>query len=199
VKQGSLITALAVTAALAIVAPAGGASTGVTLSSGATAHRAQASALQLNITGSPQADEISIGLDSTQTQFLITSRNPITAVPTQCSSISTNQISCPTSQFVSFTASLGIGRDSFSVGPSVHIPVSLSGGLGPDRLRGGSGADTLNGGAGNDRLFGENGNDALIGGKGNDKLSGGKGNDTLKGGKGADRLFGGPGRNVVKQ
>jgi hypothetical protein len=199
VKQGSLITALAVTAALAIAAPASGAASGVSVTTGRTGNRAQASALQLNITGSPQPDEISIALDGTQTQFVITSRNPITAVPAQCSQISTNQISCPTSQFVSFSASLGIGRDIFSVGPSIHIPVSLSGGLGADQLRGGSGSDTLMGGAGNDRLSGGNGADTLLGGRGNDVLNGGKGRDTLKGGKGRDKLAGGPGRNVEQQ
>jgi RTX calcium-binding nonapeptide repeat (4 copies) len=199
VKQGSLLTALAVTAALAAASPAGSAAPGVAVSAGAVGHGAHASALQLNITGSPQADEISIALDATQTQFLITSRNPITAIPSQCSQISTNQISCPTSQFVSFSASLGFGSDLFSVAPSIHIPVSLSGGSGADQLRGGSGSDTLNGGTGNDRLIGGNGNDTLIGGKGNDVLIGGKGNDTLRGGKGLDKLRPGPGRNVVKQ
>jgi hypothetical protein len=199
VKQGSLLTGLAVAAALAAAAPATGAAPGVSIGAGSSARGAHSSALQLNITGSPQADEISIGLDGTQTQFLITSRNPITAVPPQCSQISSNQISCPISQFVSFTASLGFGRDLFSVAPAIHIPASISGGLGPDQLRGGSAADTLNGGAGNDRLIGGNGDDTLIGGKGNDVLIGGKGKDTLRGGKGNDKLRAGPGRNVVKQ
>ena len=198
VKQGSLITALAVAAVLALAAPAG-ASPGVSVSAGHGARGAQSSALQLNITGSPQADEISIGLDATQTQFLIISRNPITAIPQQCSQISSNQIRCPTSQFVSFTAALGFGRDLFSVAPSIHIPVSISGGIGADQLRGGGGSDTLNGGTGNDRLIGRNGNDTLIGGKGNDVLIGGKGNDVLRGGKGRDKLQPGPGRNVVQQ
>jgi hypothetical protein len=198
-KQGTfIITALCLAAGLTTAMPAG-AATGVSVRTGPSGHAAQASALQLNITGSPQADEISVALDGTQTQFLITSRNPITAVPVQCTQISTSQISCPTSDFVAFSASLGIGRDAFSVGPSIHIPVSLSGGIGGDSLRGGSGSDTLLGGAGADRLFGGNGRDTLTGGKGSDVLKGGNGRDVLKGGKGQDRLQGGPGRDVEKQ
>ncbi|MDQ2939179.1 MAG: hypothetical protein M3R23_01445 [Actinomycetota bacterium] len=198
-KQGTFITALYLAAGLATAAPAPGAAAGISVRTGSSGHGARASALQLNITGSPQADEISVALDGTQTQFLITSRNPITAVPVQCTEISTSQISCPTSEFVAFSASLGIGRDAFSVGPSIHIPVSLSGGIGGDSLRGGSGSDTMRGGAGDDRLFGGNGGDTLNGAKGVDVLKGGRGRDVLKGGKGQDRLLGGPGRDVEKQ
>jgi hypothetical protein len=199
-KQGTfIIAALCLAAGLTTAMPAGAAATGVSVRTGPSGHGAQASALQLNITGSPLSDEISIVLDPTQTQFLITSRNPITAVPVQCTSVSTNQISCPTSDFVSFSASLGAGKDAFSVGPSIHIPVSLSGGIGGDTLRGGSGSDTLLGGAGADRLFGGNGADTLLGGKGSDVLNGGKGRDVLKGGSGHDVLRGGPGRDVEKQ
>ena len=198
-KQGTFITALVLAAGLATAAPAGAGDTGVSVGTAPSGGDAQVSALQLNITGSPQADEISVALDGTQTQFLITSLNPITAVPVQCTQISTSQISCPTSEFVAFSASLGIGRDAFSVGPSIHIPVSLSGGIGGDTLRGGIGGDTLLGGAGADRLFGGNGRDTLTGGKGSDVLKGGEGRDVLKGGRGQDRLLGGPGRDIEKQ
>jgi hypothetical protein len=198
-KQGIFITALVLAVGMAGAVPASGAAGDVSVITGVAGHGARASALQLNITGSPQSDEISIALDATQTQFLITSRNPITAVPVQCASISTNQISCPTSDFVSFSASLGVGKDAFSVGPSIHVPIVLSGGTGADTLRGGSGTDTLRGGAGADRLFGGNGADMLLGGKGSDVLNGGKGRDVLRGGSGHDVLRGGPGRDVEKQ
>jgi Ca2+-binding RTX toxin-like protein len=198
-KQGIFIIALTLAAGLAASSAAGGAGPTVSVRTAPSGSGAHASALQLNITGSPQADEISVTLDGTETRYLITSRNPITAVPVQCVQVSTSQISCPMSEFVALSASLGVGDDAFSVGPLIHIPVSLYGGVGADTLRGGSGSDILRGGDGADRLFGNSGPDTLIGGKGNDVLRGGKGNDVLRGGKGQDRLLGGPGHNVEKQ
>lgn len=189
-KQGILIIALGLAAALTTTAAAGAAS------SNDSAH---ASALNLGITGGPDADEISIALDATQTQFVMTSARPINPPSPPCTQISTFQISCPTSGFVSFSASLGRGNDRFTVGPSISVPVTANGGPGRDFVRGGSGADTLLGGKGGDRLFGSNGRDALKGGKGGDSLRGGKGRDELVGGKGGDSLRGGPGRDVEKQ
>ena len=54
----------------------------------------------------------------------------------------------------------GDGNDTFTVAPSVTIPV---------KLIGGSGNDTLKGGSGNDFLIGGDGNDILVGGRGNDR------------------------------
>jgi hypothetical protein len=187
-KQGILIIALVLAATLTTAASAA--------SSNNAAH---ASALNLGITGGPDADEISIVLDATQTQFVMTSARPINPPSPPCTQISTFQISCPTSGFVSFSASLGRGNDRFTVGPSISVPVTVNGGPGRDLLRGGSGADTVLGGKGGDRLFGNNGKDTLKGGKGGDYLRGGKGRDNLDGGKGGDSLRGGPGRDVEEQ
>jgi len=197
-KQGVVILAASLAATLLGVAPAAGAGPAISVGIGAPAHGAQASALQLGVKGSPQADEISIALDGTQTQYVVTSTRPINPPPPPCSQISTFQIHCPTSQFTSFTASLGDGSDSFSVGPSVLVPVTVTGGNGADKLFGGSGDDVMLGGNGSDRLLGHNGKDKLIGGKGSDVANGGKGNDTLIGAKGNDVLKGGPGRDVLQ-
>jgi hypothetical protein len=197
-KQGIVITALSLAAGLVMAATAG-ATTTVSARTGAADAGAHASALDLGVTGSPDADQISVTLDGTQTQFVITSTRPINPPPPPCVQISTFQITCPMSDFVSFSATLGSGNDSFSVGPSISVPVSMNGGAGLDSLRGGSGADTAIGGKGSDRLFGNNGQDTLRGGKGGDVLKGGKGRDLLNGGKGSDRLLGGPGRDVEKQ
>ena len=62
-KQGTFITALVLAAGLATAAPAGAGDTGVSVGAAPSGGDAQASALQLNITGSPQADEISVALD----------------------------------------------------------------------------------------------------------------------------------------
>jgi Ca2+-binding RTX toxin-like protein len=160
---------------------------------------ARASALQLGVTGSPEPEEISVTLDGTQTQYVITSTRPINPPPPPCVQISTFQITCPTADFVSFDATLGGGNDNFTVGPSVDVPVTMSGGTGLDSLRGGSGTDTMAGGLGADRLLGNNGADTLRGGKGGDVLKGGRGRDLLNGGKGGDSLRGGPGRDIEKQ
>ncbi len=160
---------------------------------------AHAAALQLGVKGSPDADEISVVLDSTQTQYVVTSTRPINPPPAPCAQISTFQISCPKSEFVAFSARMGDGNDAFSVGPAVSVPVTIAGGSGRDVLRGGSGPDTIRGGTGADRLLGGNGSDKLKGGAGRDVLKGGRGRDVLKGGRGRDRLLGGPGRDVEKQ
>jgi Ca2+-binding RTX toxin-like protein len=197
-KQGLAILTACLAVALLGVAPAGAAGPVVSVSTGAPAHGAEASALQLGVKGSPQADEISIGLDGTQTQYVVTSTRQINPPPPPCSQISTFQINCPISQFTSFTASLGVGSDTFSVGPSVRVPVTVTGGDGADGLIGGSGGDTMIGGSGGDRLLGRNGSDKLIGGDGKDILNGGKGKDTLGGGNSSDVLKGGPGRDVLR-
>lgn len=198
-KQGIALTSFLLAAAVFTAAPAASTEPTVSVSVDPSGSGARASALQLNVTGSPLADQISVALDGTQTQYVVTSIHPINPPPPPCTQASTFQIACPTADFVSISASLGAGDDSFSVGASVRIPASLSGGPGNDTLRGGSGADTLAGGAGADRLFGNNGSDTLKGGKGNDVLFGGKGNDTLIGGPGRDRLHGGPGHNIERQ
>jgi hypothetical protein len=197
-KQGAVILAAALAATLLGVAPAGGATATVSVGVEAPAHGATASALQLGVKGSPQSDEISIALDGTQTQYVITSTRPINPPPPPCSQISTFQIHCPTSQFTSFTASLGDGSDSFSVGPSVLVPVTVTGGNGADKLFGGSGDDVMLGGNGSDRILGHNGKDELVGGKGSDVANGGNGKDTLTGGAGSDVLKGGAGRDVLR-
>jgi Ca2+-binding RTX toxin-like protein len=197
-KQGISIFAVLAVAAIAAPAAASDASP-VTVQLGSPGGGAHASALQLGIKGSADADEISVALDSTQTQYAITSTRPINPPPPPCAQITTFQITCPVSDFVAFTATLGDSSDSFSVGPSIAVPVTISGGSGSDDLRGGSGPDTVLGGDGKDRLLGGNGRDVLKGASGRDVLKGGKGRDVLKGGKGTDRLLGGAGRDAEKQ
>jgi hypothetical protein len=196
-KQGVAILAAVAACALPGVATAAGAGPGVTVSAGAQARGATASALQLGVQGSPQNDEISVGLDGTQSQYVVTSTRPINPPPAPCSQVTTFQIHCPVSQFSAFTASLGNGRDHFSVGPSVLVPVTITGGKGADNLRGGSGDDTILGGDGSDRLFGANGKDTVDSGAGADVADGGKGKDTLRGQKGNDVLKGGTGRDLL--
>src|SRR5512133_2128794 len=180
-KQGILATLASLGAVLACAPAAAAGGPSVSVATAASGSEASVSALQLDVAGSPEADEISIALDGTQTQFVVVSTHPINPPPAPCVQISTNQIQCPTSDFVSFSASLGDGDDSFSVAPSIHVPVSELGGTGRDLLRGASGSDTL------------------IGGKGGDVLKGGKGRDVLKGGAGRDKLRGGAGRDIEKQ
>ena len=197
-KQG--ITIIAVLAVAAFAAPAAARDAEpVSVGLGSPAGGAHASALQLGIKGSADADEISVALDSTQTQYAITSTRPINPPPPPCAQITTFQITCPVSDFVAFTATLGDSGDSFSVGPSISVPVTITGGAGSDVLRGGSGPDTVLGGDGKDRLLGGNGRDVLRGAAARDVLKGGKGRDVLKGGNGTDRLLGGAGRDVEKQ
>ncbi len=188
----------------------------ISIAFGDSGARADAAALQLDVTGSPGADQVSITLDSTQTQLLVTSSHVINPPPAPCSQLSSTEISCPLFQFASIKVDLGAGDDTLTVAPSIHLAVAAQGGSGDDQLEGGSGSDTLSGGGGNDRLIGGNGPDTLEGGRGNDTLyggpgrdrlfggpgrdllNGGSGNDLLNGGPGRDRLNGGPGRDILK-
>jgi Ca2+-binding RTX toxin-like protein len=163
-----------------------------------TADGARASGGTLCITGSQQADEIGVSLDSTRTQYVITSSHNTTAAP-PCTAVSAYEVHCPVSEIAGFSASLLRGNDTFSISSSVRAPATLAGGTGLDLIRGGSGSETLIGGIHSDRLVGNKGQDTLLGGKGSDILNGGKGRDTLKGGKGEDVLRGGPGRDFEKQ
>ena len=198
-KQGIAIAAVLLTALSATTAFAGGTDPRVSVDFAGGGGGARASALQLGVSGSAEPEEISVTLDGTQRQYVITSTRPINPPPAPCVQISTFQITCPTSDFVSFDATLGGGNDDFTVGPSVDVPVTMSGGTGLDALRGGSGTDTMAGGLGADRLLGNNGADTLRGGKGGDVLNGGRGRDILNGGGGGDSLRGGPGRDIEKQ
>ncbi len=79
---------------------------------------------------------------------------------------------------------------------ATSIPVTLTGGSGPDLLIGGSNADVIFGGAGEDELEGRGGADQLFGGDGNDELYGftqsdatDGANDTLRGEGGDDLLL----------
>jgi RTX calcium-binding nonapeptide repeat (4 copies) len=199
-KQGIVITAFSLAAGLVMAASAAPSIQSVGLRVAATGGGAHASGgLNLGISGGPEADEISVALDSSQTQFVITSGRPVLPPGAPCVQISTFQITCPISDFISFSASLHRGNDTFRVGPSIALPGTMTGGQGQDILRGGSGPETIAGGSGADRLLGNNSPDTLRGGKGGDVLKGGKGRDLLIGGKGGDRLLGGPGRDVEKQ
>lgn len=89
------------------------------------------------------------------------------------------------------------GADRVTVGTSVLLPTSLSGGAGNDTLTGGNGPDTIDGGGGNDQVLGRAGNDSLRGGDGADAVIGGSGNDAMDGGGGGDFLDGQGGFDTV--
>jgi Ca2+-binding RTX toxin-like protein len=197
-KRGTLFTALLLGACAATASIAAGSWPSVSVSVDAGGAGARAAALGLSVTGSPQADEIAVSLDGTQTKLVITSSRPINPPTAPCVQISPSRVQCPKSQFDSFSASLGAGDDTFRLGPSIIVPASLAGGVGKDTLQGGSAADMLFGGVGRDRLLGRNGRDTVNGGKGRDVASGGRGNDTLDGGKGPDVLKGGSGRDLLR-
>lgn len=165
----------------------------------APAGDAGASALSLKITGSSEPDVITVGLDPTKTEFVLTSNHPFNPPAPPCTQTDMFEIRCPAEQFAAFNATLGEGNDTFTVGPSVKVTVQVSGGAGLDDLIGGGGGDSLIGGDGADRLVGNKGQDTLLGGRAGDILNGGPGRDVLKGGKGRDTLRGGPGRDVEKQ
>jgi Ca2+-binding RTX toxin-like protein len=198
-KQGISLAVLSLTAALMTAGPTAG-SVGEPAVTIAVSGGARASAgLDLGVKGGSVADKISIALDSSQSHYVVTSARPVLPPGAPCAQISTFQITCPVANFISFSATLSRGNDTFRVAPAIDIPGEIVGGRGEDLLRGGSGPETITGGSGSDRLLGRNSPDTLQGGDGGDVLNGGSGRDLLNGGKGQDLLRGGSGRDVEKQ
>jgi Ca2+-binding RTX toxin-like protein len=67
--------------------------------------------------------------------------------------------------------------------------VTVTGGLGDDKITGAVTASTLNGGEGKDTITGGAGADTINGGAGADTITGGAGADTITGGTGADTFI----------
>jgi hypothetical protein len=95
--------------------------------------------------------------------------------------------------FVSGSADLGPGNDTYTGRTTGTTADVVHGGDGDDILRGGAANDALFGDAGNDQVAGQGGNDAVDGGAGDDQLEFG-GPAMAEGvGSGADDVHGGPG------
>jgi Ca2+-binding RTX toxin-like protein len=91
------------------------------------------------------------------------------------------------------------GADTVILG-GLHIPASIVGGLGDDKLSGGSANDTIEGGGGDDYCFGGKGADSITGGLGYDLLMGGAGSDVItpfSDGLGQDTISGGKGIDTI--
>jgi Ca2+-binding RTX toxin-like protein len=132
----------------------------------------------LYIKGGQGANELTVGRDETDNQFVISSNLPI--VPqTNCQSVFPTQARCSGSpQDTSLRADLGEGNDRMTL-----TSPSDTGGV-----FGGPGNDRITTGAGRNVIDGDDGNDDVSAGAGNDRVFGGPGRDTLRGGPGSDRL-----------
>jgi hypothetical protein len=124
---------------------------------------ALANGLQLRITGTSAADQITV----TQTESGLTV------------STASGWSQTFTKNYKSLLIDGAAGNDVITLDPSVTIDAILKGGDGNDGLTGGSGNDRLYGGGGTNVLFGAYGDDTLvtIGGGTADKLTGGSGKD----------------------
>ena len=98
-----------------------------------------------------------------------------------------------TGDFVSGSADLGSGNDTYSGRTSGTTADVVHGGDGDDVLRGGTANDALYGDGGNDQVAGQGGNDAVDGGAGDDQLEFGGPAMADGVGSGADDVHGGPG------
>ena len=153
------------------------------------------------LAGGPESNEIRIWLTPDGRTYVIDSIYQLEVGGNVCEhpAGNTNELVCQAPQVASFEFNADGGDDVARVASQVHIPVTMRGGPGADKLVGGAGADKLIGGEGPDRLIGREGDDVLLGGEGNDTLYGGAGNDILRGGPGADELNGGTGENHLEQ
>jgi Ca2+-binding RTX toxin-like protein len=153
------------------------------------------------LAGGPESNEIRIWLTPDGRTYVIDSIYQLEVGGTVCEhpAGNTNELVCQAPQVATFEFNADGGDDIARVSGAIHIPVSMRGGPGADKLVGGAGDDKLFGGEGADRLIGREGDDVLLGGEGADTLYGGHGNDILRGGSGVDELNGGTGENQLEQ
>jgi Ca2+-binding RTX toxin-like protein len=141
----------------------------------------------LQITGTPGADKLVLGLEPGDPNTL----------DVDVGDDGTVDFSFDRSTFGAISVQGGAGDDEIRVdesqGAFTDDVITLDGGPGDDTLTGGSGPDVLDGGSGDDVLRGGDGDDVLIGGSGNDQVDGGRGSDTASLGSGADRFTWDPG------
>ncbi|QDU63037.1 Hemolysin, chromosomal [Planctomycetes bacterium Pan216] len=141
----------------------------------------------LHITGSENADEITVGRVGAEIVILdrVVEVGRVASLPVE-----------------QIRVDAGGGDDLIVVGLGVEQPTVLFGGSGSDviindggtsQIHGGDGDDTLMGGEAADAIFGGAGDDSIDGGAGKDILRGGDGNDIVQGGFGTDRVEGNAG------
>ena len=86
---------------------------------------------------------------------------------------------------------LNDGADTLTVSTLVHLPITVSGDSGDDRIKTGPSGDTIYGKNGNDYLDGRKGKDTISGGDGDDVIiSNDDSRDVVKCGTGTDRVVG---------
>ncbi len=127
----------------------------------------------LNITGSPDADTISLG--SLGVNLNADDDADLTTESTETFMVDAGEGNDVVS---------GLGGDD--TGAPFASAITLNGEGGADSLTGGVASDSITGGDGADFLLGEAGNDTILGGPGDDNVGGLAGNDTLVGGAGTD-------------
>ncbi len=121
----------------------------------------------LEITGSPNVDQLSISLSTKK--ILVTGSLGQTQISQAFALNSVQRI----------VASLNDGNDSLSISNKIRVPAVVDAGAGNDTILAGAGPTVIVGGDGSDLLFGGKGRDILIGGQGADQLSGDGGTDLL--------------------
>jgi hypothetical protein len=117
------------------------------------------------------------------------------------------EVSCAPGYIGAIVGDLGRGSDTLDADPTFPVIIGglidgqsrpLEGGPGRDRLIGGAVGDLLQGDGGSDSMAGGGGQDQMMGGPGADNLSGGAAADWLIGGSGPDKLSGGGGRDTCR-
>lgn len=156
------------------------------------AAKAKLSGKTLTITGTSQADTLSLSMKNAKTlRAMLNGKETLYTL----------------SKITKLVINAGDGSDAVLLN-DVKIPAVIHGGAGDDTLVGGygndtiygdGGADAIDGSLGSDKLYGGNGNDYLFGGTGisKDYLYGESGDDTFRTSKGGDVAVGSYGNDSV--
>jgi Ca2+-binding RTX toxin-like protein len=199
-RRRPLAVAAATTLALGLGAVAAPAASGATSTSANTPTSPTAAIVNatLTITGTKQADVVTVFLSPTDP----------TSVVVDFGGDATLDQTFPLAAFDTVDANLGAGDDQFTEDLSLLVPAVVEGGTGNDTINTSRGNDIVSGDAGNDTINTSDGDDLIFGGAGSDTVNPGRGNDSVSldagqdsvvwnPGDGSDNIDGGTGRDTL--
>lgn len=150
---------------------------------------------RLHLTGSPEADTITLGGEYKGKPYQLDVRSARLAVVVEGGD-GGDTLTGSTVDSPIYTEELsGQGGEDYVYG--LDGDDKLRGGGATDHIWGGPGRDTMFGGAGDDWLYGEQGADVIYGQGAHDVIDAGNGDDTVRGGTGNDSVCGGEGDDVI--
>ena len=153
------------------------------------------------LAGGPESNEIRIWLTPDGRTYVIDSIYQLEVGGNVCEhpAGNTNELVCQAPQVGVLRIQRRRRRRRGQGHEPVHIPVTMRGGPGADKLVGGAGADKLLGGEGPDRLIGRDGDECCSAGKATTRSTAAPATTSCAAAPAIDELNGGTGENHLEQ